>query len=397
MYKEYKLLEGSDLIDYVIYKNYLKGNKEDFQVEEVSDGNINHVHLIKNNLTEESICIKQGDVLLRSSGRPLSQDRTRIEANALIRYGRLVGYKSPRIYDYDEIMNIIIMEDISSYENMRVSLMNKKKYPFFVEDIIDFILKTSMPTTSLYMDAEEKKLMIAEYINPELCKISEDLVFTEPFVDYKARNVITPGLEEFVDKEIYRDSKLKYEASKLKENFMEKSQALIHGDLHMGSIFINQDGLKVLDPEFAFFGPLGYDTGNILGNLFFSLVYSEYYLKDIDYSNYLKNTIIDFINKLVNSLKEYLDTNSPVDEIFKSKEYRDYFLEGVIRDTIGYGGTEILRRTIGDSKVLELESIKDLKIRKLLDRKLILLSKKMILRRANIRNGNDIINLYESL
>ncbi len=27
--------------------------------------------------------------------------------------------------------------------------------------------------------------------------------------------------------------------------------------------------MKVIDPEFSFYGPMGYDIGNVIGNLFF--------------------------------------------------------------------------------------------------------------------------------
>ena len=34
---------------------------------------------------------------------------------------------------------------------------------------------------------------------------------------------------------------------------MNNAQALLHGDLHTGSIFANEQGVKVIDPEFAFY------------------------------------------------------------------------------------------------------------------------------------------------
>ena len=34
---------------------------------------------------------------------------------------------------------------------------------------------------------------------------------------------------------------------------MNYSQSLIHGDLHSGSIFINEKGIKIIDPEFSFY------------------------------------------------------------------------------------------------------------------------------------------------
>jgi 5-methylthioribose kinase len=56
---------------------------------------------------------------------------------------------------------------------------------------------------------------------------------------------------------------------------MTTTQALIHGDLHTGSIFINENSLKVIDPEFAFYGPMGYDVGNIIANLIFAWANAE--------------------------------------------------------------------------------------------------------------------------
>lgn len=49
--------------------------------------------------------------------------------------------------------------------------------------------------------------------------------------------------------------------------FCERAQALIHGDLHTGSIMVTHDSTQVIDPEFAFYGPMGFDIGAFLGNL----------------------------------------------------------------------------------------------------------------------------------
>lgn len=50
-------------------------------------------------------------------------------------------------------------------------------------------------------------------------------------------------------------------------DFMTRAQSLIHGDLHTGSIFINEESTKVFDPEFCFYGPMGYDIGNVIANM----------------------------------------------------------------------------------------------------------------------------------
>jgi len=119
------------------------------------------------------------------------------------------------------------------------------------------MVNTLLLTSDVVLDHKKKKEMVKSFINPELCEISEDLVYTEPFNDYNKRNIVFPLNQDWVTKEIYQDKELIMEAAKLKFEFMTNAQALIHGDLHTGSIFINPDSTKVFDPEFAFYGPMG--------------------------------------------------------------------------------------------------------------------------------------------
>ena len=48
---------------------------------------------------------------------------------------------------------------------------------------------------------------------------------------------------------------------------MTSAEALIHGDLHTGSIMVTAEDTRVIDPEFAFIGPMGFDVGAVIGNL----------------------------------------------------------------------------------------------------------------------------------
>ncbi len=51
------------------------------------------------------------------------------------------------------------------------------------------------------------------------------------------------------------------------DRFCERSQALLHADLHTGSIMVTQTSTQCIDPEFGFYGPMGFDVGAFLGNL----------------------------------------------------------------------------------------------------------------------------------
>ena len=49
-------------------------------------------------------------------------------------------------------------------------------------------------------------------------------------------NVVPSAMQEFVEHNLYQNELLIGEAAKLRDRFMNVSQALIHGDLHTGSI-----------------------------------------------------------------------------------------------------------------------------------------------------------------
>ena len=113
-----------------------------------------------------------------------------------------------------------------------------------------------LATTDVAMDHKEKKKLVKSYINPDLCTITEQLVYSDSFGNFAGKNYVVDELKDYVEQEIYGDKELRLEGAKLKFDFMEHAQALIHGDLHSGSIFINNERIKVFDPEFAFYGPM---------------------------------------------------------------------------------------------------------------------------------------------
>lgn len=358
-YQEHFLLDCDEVISYVKEKNLFLEN-DDLTVKEIGDGNINYIFKVENKIDGKSIVLKQADKLLRSSGRPLDLARSKIEANILRIENNLAPHFVPEIYFYDEIMCVLAMEDISEYKNLRTELVAGKIFPNFADNISEFLSRTLLLTTDLFMDKFEKKKNVKEFINPELCDISECLVFTEPYDNNKNRNIITTGNEEFVENMLYKNEDLHFAILKLREKFMNYSQSLIHGDLHSGSIFINEKGIKIIDPEFSFYGPMAYDIGNVIGNLYFPLYRAKFFMEDSkkkeEFINWLEKCILD-IPILFSKKCKLLWEKYSNDRLLKNKKFRDYYIENIIKDSLAYAGTEIIRRTVGDAKVLELTNL----------------------------------------
>ena len=59
---------------------------------------------------------------------------------------------------------------------------------------------------------------------------------------------------------------------------MAENRALCHGDLHPGSIMVNQDEgtVKIIDPEFAVYGPPGLDVGSLLSGFVLAAVHHAF-------------------------------------------------------------------------------------------------------------------------
>lgn len=368
---------------------------------EIGDGNINYVFKVYSLIDGHSVIIKQADKFLRSSGRPLDTYRNKIEAMILQLEGQLAPGYVPEVYFYDEIMAATSMEDVSAYFNLRKELAQNHVYPHLAENISSFLANTLLPTTDLVLASDEKKNNVKFYINPELCDITEDLVLSEPYLEipYRERNknIISDGNEAFVQQMLYEDDELHYHVAILRNHFMNCAQALIHGDLHSGSIFTNENGIKVLDPEFAFYGPMGYDIGNVIGNFFFSLANKIFTMpEEIEAVSNLESTICDIFNLTAEKLSNKYDELVSF-KLYKNEQFKHEYISKIMSDSVGYAGTEIIRRTVGDSKVKEISSVTDMSKRIPLERALVELGILFVKSRSTFTEGAQLCEAFRQI
>ena len=394
LFKHHVLMSRETVKTYVLTKTNIFAPDAILEVTEIGDGNINYVFLVKEEKTGKSVVVKQADTLLRSSGRPLDINRSRIEADILRIQYELVPEFVPEVYHYDDTMAALIMEDISAYQNLRYELEKKRMFPHLAKDISVFLVETLLSTTDLIWDRHDKKRKVAHFVNVEMCDISEDLVFTEPYNNYKQRNVILEENQAFVDKNIYGNQVLLKEVGVLRNNYMNNAQSLIHGDLHSGSIFINDKGLKVIDPEFAFYGPMGYDIGNVLAHLMFPLAKNDYFETDSSFKEGLEETISSLYELVKDGLKQKMAVAITL-ELYNNEAFINEYVEKVMTDTLGYLGTEVIRRVIGDSKVKEISQSPVGDKRLEMERVLLRLGIDLVTHRQNYQSGQDILKGYE--
>ena len=395
-FETYFLMNDEDVKEYAKEKLDIFAKDAELTSKEIGDGNLNYVFRVKEEKTGKSVIIKQAGGEARiSSDIKLSTDRTRIEADILKKQGELAPGLVPEVYLYDPIMCSCAMEDLHNYTIMRTALMNHKKFPHFADQISTFMVNTLLGTTDVCMEHKAKKEQVKNYINPELCEISEDLVYTEPFNDLAKRNNVFEPIADFVKKELYEDTKLHLEAAKCKFEFMNNAQSLIHGDLHTGSIFINDESTKVFDPEFAIYGPMGYDIGNVVANMFFAWnngkATIENQTENDDFTSWIEESVETMIDMFITKYNAYYDEHV-VDHMAKTPGFKQWYLETILRDTAAVAGFELVRRIVGLANVKDITSIADTDKRIKAEKICILTAKDFILNRESFKTGKDFVN-----
>ncbi len=389
-FDKYFLMGIDDILEYTLEKLPDIGwDKATMRAKEIGDGNLNYVFRVWDE-KGHSVIIKHAGVSLRiSEDMKVSTDRNRIESEILQLNDKYAPGMVPKIFFYDTVMSACGMEDLSDYQLMRYALMEHKIFPRFADDISTFMVNTLLMTSDVVMEHQEKKNLVKSFISPELCKITEDLVLMEPYNDINHENNVFPPNADFVKRELYEDEALHLEVSKLKFKFMTDAQALMHGDLHTGSIFVKPDSTKVFDPEFATYAPMGYDIGNVVANLIFA------------YDNGLAAGDTAFCDWCLKAIEETMDLfiakfNKKFDEavtepMAKVPGFKQWYLEGILNDTAGYAGTELHRRTVGMANVKDVTTIADESKRAWVERLNILCGKDYIMNQAKFRTGADFV------
>lgn len=352
-------------------------------------GNLNHVCRVYD-AKGHSIYIKQAGLETRiSKDMTASLDRNRQESEILELEEKMAPGMVPHIYFFDTVMCASGMEDCSDFEVMRDAMLEHKTFPRFAEDISTFMARTLLLSSDVVMDHKEKKELTRRFITPDLCDITEKLVLMEPYLGSSRNNVFPPN-REFVEKELYSDDALHLEVSKLKFNFMTNAQALLHGDLHTGSVFIKPDATKIFDCEFGTFAPMGYDIGNVVANMIFA--YDNGLSTDDEaFCSWCLDAVEKTIDLFISKFSTLYD-EAVTEPMAKVPGFKEYYIDSILRDTAGYAGTELHRRTVGMANVVDVTSIKDERKRLLAERINILAGKDYILHQGRFKTGKDFVD-----
>lgn len=248
---------------YLTEKRFLSPGEKVQSVEKPGEGNMNFtLRVITNN---RAFIIKQSrDYVEKYPQVAAPAERVLREAEFyhIIKGAQTLTSKTPSILLVDEANYIMLMEDLGkSSDYTFLYQAGKVLSESELKEIMHFIaeLHQSFTTSNVHEPIR----------NHNMRALNHEHIFKYPFEANNGINLdeIMPGLAA-VGEKVKRDNELKRAVDKLGENYLADGKHLLHGDYFPGSWLKTDAGLKIIDPEFCFFGSVEFEIGICLAHLY---------------------------------------------------------------------------------------------------------------------------------
>ena len=345
-------------------------SETDLRIEEIGDGNLNTVYRVSDAARpERSVVLKHAPPYIKILGPeyPLSIERLTYESRALDIYNQFARGTVPELYYFDAETAVIAMEDLRDAQVLRADLIAGRVDTGIAEQIGRFMGIVHSRTYIENLDSTAVQHYRQQFANTTMQSITADYVFTFPYTEHET-NFWTPGLEPDVQR-LKADTDFLRQAAYLKQIFLTAQQAVTHGDLHTGSVLVQNNTAKVIDAEFAFYGPVGFDLGLFWANYLLSYFSHQ---DTLDVQSALKTVI-------AKTWHTYTLEFRTVDATLKEQT-----LQQIFHEAVGFAGLEMLRRLIGAAHVKDIEGIADI-------------PKKLRVERAALQFGATLVKQYQAL
>jgi len=390
----------------------LGGRPSDWAVREVGDGNLNLVFLVDG--PDGAVCVKQALPYLRlvGEGWPLGLRRAHFEQLALKTHGPHVGRLIPELIHYDPRLYALVMEKLEPHIILRRGMVRGIVYPHCAEHIATYMARALYQTSDLALPARAKKELMAEFCgNWELCGLTEQVIFTDPYMVHPRNRWTSPQLDD-VAASVRADTDWKLAAARLKLKFLSSPEALLHGDLHTGSIMVTPEDSRIIDPEFAFFGPMGFDVGAVLGNLLLNSLAQDGHATGSDGRTDYRDWVLETVERVWTRFRELFLAQwrggatgdaypgahfTDPDGIRVLEAERQAYMDRLFADSLGFAGAKITRRILGIAHNIDLEEIADPDRRALCEVRCLHLARALMVETARFGGIGDVIREVRTL
>ncbi len=331
--------------------------------EEDGDGYINFVFRVSDG--KWKLILKQA----RKEGRvanitDMSMDRTALEYDYMKMGSVIVPEYMPKLFFYDDENLAFAVEDVSYLKIARFQLNKSIIFPKMAQQLAEYLAKMHFYTSDYYLDTETFRKLQIRFSNHKMREVFDNMAFANRDVG-QAEGLgfeLDPHYAPHIRHLVF-DPRVVLERYKLRDLYMRKAEVLLHADFHTSNFFVDQEQMKVIDMEYAFFGPAGYDLGYLMSHLVSQFACTAFREFDSEQER------LAFASYLVASMQHLMEEyfriffecwNQDAKSIYQGiPGMQEYIEKRVLRDTIGFCANSNFFRCAGESMYPEYDHLKD--------------------------------------
>lgn len=247
---------------YLDSRSWLETGEKVTTIEVPGDGNMNFTLRVKTN--KRSFIIKQSREYVEKYPQveaPIERALREAEFYELISGYSSLKKQMPNLLQVDSQNYVLYLEDLG--KGTDYTFLYEKGRILTDDDLSKIITFAADLHTDLTRQKFENSLP-----NRKMRELNHKHIFIYPYLKENGLDLdaILPGLQRIA--EPYKtNNRLKSSIEKLGERYLQDGNSLLHGDYFPGSWLKSKDGIKIIDPEFCFFGEPEFEIGVTIAHL----------------------------------------------------------------------------------------------------------------------------------
>ena len=250
------------LSSYLHSKEWLYEDETILSAEKPGDGNMNFTLRITTN--RRSFIIKQSREYVEKYPQVAApSERVLREAEFYKLAGTVPQLKlmMPKVIGLDQENSIMLMDDLG--KGLDYSYLYEDGKVISEADLLTVIYFIAKLHTAINSETTSQRI-----VNKNMRELNHEHIFKYPYLKENGINLddILPGLQEEANT-LKQDEKLKKAVLALGKLYLANGTVLLHGDYFPGSWLKRASGVRIIDPEFCFFGIPEFEIGVTIAHL----------------------------------------------------------------------------------------------------------------------------------